>query len=161
MQLQAKAARQLVTSIGSAMPSVLQLGGGARAGSSAAAGGDDDDDGNDDDGDDDDVGGGGDPKAAKNKRRQLQQRANSHDDRKGAKQAAGDSGYSRRGRATSHATPGDFEDFVQFMGDVVPFTWPSRDDKPECVRSFDAGAVKADSSNPASRTPTRSACRSS
>ena len=29
------------------------------------------------------------------------------------------------------------------MGDVVTFTWPSRDDKPEIIRSFDAGAVKA------------------
>ena len=30
------------------------------------------------------------------------------------------------------------------MGGVVTFTWPSRDSKPECVRSFDAGAVMAD-----------------
>ena len=30
------------------------------------------------------------------------------------------------------------------MGDVVTFACPSRGDTSECVRSFDAGAVKAD-----------------
>ena len=79
----------------------------------------DDDDG--DDGDDNDVVGGG-----------------------GNSTAANSRGYSRRGRATSHATPGDFSDRVQSTGDVVTFTWPSRDAKPESVRSFDAAGVKAD-----------------
>ena len=136
MQTHAKAARHLVTSIGIVMPSLLHSGPGARAGDGAAAVDDDDDDDDDDgDGDDDDVGGGGgDSKAAKRKRRRL-----------AAAQAAGGSGgYSRRGRATSHTTPGDFTDRVQSVGDIVTFTWPSRDDKPECVRSFDAGGVKAD-----------------
>ena len=35
-------------------------------------------------------------------------------------------------------------DRVQSDGDVVTFTWPSRDAKPESVRSFDAAGVKAD-----------------
>ena len=70
-------------------------------------------------------------------RAQFEQHANRN--RKAAKRAAG--GASRRGR---HVTPGDFEDRVQFVGDIVTFTWPSRDSKPENIRSFDAGALKAD-----------------
>ena len=35
-------------------------------------------------------------------------------------------------------------DRVQSAGDVVTFTWPSRDAKPESVRSFDAAGIKAD-----------------
>ena len=33
---------------------------------------------------------------------------------------------------------------VQFEGDVVTFTWPSRGVTPESVRSFDAAGVEAD-----------------
>ena len=130
MQAEAVAARQLLTVIGRVAPGALHSGSGARAGGGKVA---DDDDDDDDDGDGDDVGGGGGgggSTAAKNKRRRE-------------KQEPGDSGYSRRGRATSHATPGDFKDRVQSDGDVVTFTWLSRDAKPECIRSFDAGGVKA------------------
>ena len=63
MQVEAKAARQLLTVIGRVAPGVLHSGSGARAGDGAAA--DDDDDG---DYGGDDAGGGGDSNAAKNKR---------------------------------------------------------------------------------------------
>ena len=137
MHVEAVAARQLVTVMSRVMPSALHSGSGARAGDGKTA---------DDDDDDDDAaatttttttattrggGGGGDSKVAKKKRRKEKQAHNS-------------SGNSRRGRAASHATPGDFMDRVQSAGDVVTFTWPSRDAKPESVRSFDAAGVKAD-----------------
>ena len=152
MQTEAKATRHLVTSIGRCMPIMLHgaaaaddddddddngSGGGtlskkAKKKAAQAAGADDDDD--DGDGDDDGGGGGGDSKVAKKKRRKERQAHNS-------------SVNSRSRHAASHTTPGDFMDRVQSAGDVVTFTWPSRDAKPESVRSFDAAGIKADLAN--------------
>ena len=147
MQVEAVAARQLVTVISRVMPSAMNSVSGARAGGGKAADGDDDDD--DDDG-------GGLSKSAKKKRNKelndARQQAN-RDNKKVKLELRGNGGgrgggKNGGGRGDGKAgggdgSPGDLSHRVVEQGGSAVFSWPSgRHGQQPSKKTFDVTAIK-------------------
>ena len=161
VQMQAKAARHLVTNIGVVMPSMLH--------SAAAAAADDDDD----------NGGGGGKLSKSNKKKAAQALADAQQANRDAKRLKsqgggvgggggdGDGGGSRSGGGSGGGggfnKPGDLADRAKIAGDSVTFHWPKgpgSQGRPATDRTFKAAAVEK-SSPLLALAPPKSACRSS
>ena len=142
MQVEAKEARRLATSIELSM---LQLGGGARAGDGAAAG-DDDDDGGDD--------GGGSNRSKKKAARKLNQKelGNAQAANRAAKKLKSQGGNGGGGGGKPGGSgggggnaPGDPKSRVKDLGNSAVFSWPtSANGRPASTKTFGVVAVKKD-----------------
>ena len=144
IQVEAVAARQLLTVIGRVAPGALHSSSGARAGGGKAA---------DDDDDDDDDGGGGkhlSKSARKKKAKELHDKQLANRDAKkvklelgGSRGGGGGGGRRRGGRGNGGNAPGDLAFRVKERGNSVEFTWPAgRHGQKASTKTFDLAAVK-------------------